>query len=204
MKKDNQLIFARIFVVFLIGFLFLPLINAGVGIKWSKESALVPENTKVCMTYGIYNPWPEDSYAKIRLSEDIMKIVKTMDSEVQFIPLGTSSSEAIPVEFCFKTPKVYEQDCALANKFLCKQECSEETKVYEGEVEVIESSDPDDISGGSGGSSTTMSVSAPLRVRVDCVAHARNYSLIYILVAVVAGVLLTINLVKRKKSKKKK
>ncbi len=192
-----------------IGFLMVillvfPLVSAGVGISWNKESSLVPENTKTCLTYKIYNPWSDDSYAKIRLSEELMEIVESSDAESKFIPAETSSLEAIPVEFCFKTPKIYERDCLLFDTFLCKQECLEDMKVYEGEVEVFEVPNPVEA-GGAGGSATAMSVSAPLRVRVQCLPHSTDYSLIYILVAVIAAILLAVSyLKKRKKGKKKK
>lgn len=195
----------KIFVFSLVLFMILPLVNAGVGIRWDKESSLVPENTKTCLTYNVYNPWPEDSYVEIRLSEELMEIVSKMSSEVEFVPSGTSSLDAIPVNFCFKTPKVYERDCLLFNSLICKQECQEETKTYSGEVEVLEVGSLEGA-GGAGGSATAMSVSAPLRVRVQCVEHKRNYSVVYITVALIAAILLAVNLSRKKKflSKKKK
>ena len=190
--------------LFMIILLVFPLVSAGVGISWTKESSLVPENTKTCLTYKVYNPWPDDSYAKIRLSEELMEIIEFSEAESKFIPAETSSLEAIPIEFCFKTPRVYARDCLLFDTFLCKQECLEEMKVYEGEVEVFEVPNPVEA-GGAGGSATAMSVSAPLRVRVQCLPHSTDYNLIYILVAVIAAILLAVSyLKKRKKSKKKK
>ena len=184
--------------------LVVPLVSAGVGVKWDKESSLVPEKTKTCMTYQVYNPWNKDSYVQIELSEELLPIVSSMESQSEFIPKQTSSDQAIPVEFCFKTPVIYEEDCLLFNRFMCEQDCSEPVKIYEGEVEVKEAGSLDILEGNTGGSSTTVSVSAPLRVRVQCLAHSRNYSLVYITVALIAGILLTRNLLKRKKNKKKK
>ena len=49
------------FKFFLLAFaliLVLPFISAGVGISWDKETSLVPENTKTCLIYKVYNPWP--------------------------------------------------------------------------------------------------------------------------------------------------
>lgn len=176
-------------------FLFLPMVSAGVGIKWDRESSLVPERTKTCLTYQVYNPWDDDSYAQIRLSDELKEIIHSSESETKFVEKQTPSSEALPIEFCFKTPRVYTKDCLVGDKFLCEQTCSEPLKLYEGEVEVIEISEEEaKISGGSGGSATQMSVSAPLRVRVQCVPHGRRYSIVYGLVALVAAILLWINL----------
>jgi len=181
--------------------ILLPLCSAGVGISWNKESSLVPENTKTCLTYKVYNPWPDDSYAQVKLSEELMQIISYQESETEFIPHDTSSANAIPVEFCFKTPKIYKENCWLFNELVCKKECKEEMKIYEGEVEIIEADAPEVVEG-SGGSATKMSVSAPLRVKVQCVPHARDYSVIYIAVILIAGILLTINLIRRKNKKK--
>ncbi len=183
--------------------LVFPLVSAGVGISWNKETSLVPENTKTCLTYKVYNPWPDDSYVEIELSEELLPIVSYVESETKFVPKNTPSSEAIPVEFCFKTPRIYEQDCLLFDKLICKQDCLEDMQIYSGEVIVLESNDYKS-SGGSGGSATAISVSAPLKVKVQCVAHKRNYSLIYIVVVLIAGILLAINLLNKKRKKNKK
>lgn len=188
---------------FLLLMVILPFVYAGVGISWDKESSLIPEKTETCLTYKIYNPWPKDSYVKIQLSDSLQEIVESADAEFKLIPKETSSLEAMPVTFCFKTPNVYPQDCLVGN-FLCKQECGEDMKVYEGEVEVIEVSEKEALTGGSGGSTTTMSVSAPLRVKVQCVAHGRDYSLVYIIIAIIAAGLIGWDVYRIKKKKKGK
>ena len=174
-KTKNLKVLLGLLVIVLI---ILPFVSAGVGISWNKETSLVPESTKTCLTYKVYNPWPDDSNVRIELSESLMEIVNYIESESKFVPKDTSSKEAIPVEFCFKTPNVYKKDCLLFNKLICKQDCGEEMKIYEGEVEVLELGNQD-VSGGTGGSATAVSVSAPLRIKVQCIKHARNYSLIY-------------------------
>jgi len=195
----------KLLLIFLFGFIIIfPMVSAGVGISWDKESALVQENTKTCLTYKIYNPWPEDSYVKIELSNSLLDILKSSDSNVEFIPAETSSSEAIPVTFCFKTPTLYEKDCALFNTFFCKQECLVEQVMYSGEVEVLEVPKELAEKGGAGGSATAMSVSAPLRVRVMCVAHGTSYTPIYALVGLIALILLMVNLFRGKKKKELK
>jgi len=188
----------------LILMIIAPIVSAGPGIKWSQESSLVPEKTKTCLEYNVYNPWDQDSYVQIKLSEELDDIVKSAESETKFVPAQTSSLNALPIEFCFKTPKVYERDCLIGN-FICKQTCEEPMKLYEGEVEVIELSEEEaKIGGGSGGSATQMSVSAPLRVRVQCIPSDRNYGIVYGLIALISGILLWINIITKKRSKIKK
>ena len=189
--------------VILLMVLVFPLVSAGVGISWNRETALVPENTDTCLTYGVYNPWPDDSYVKIVLSESLDEIVESYEEKFEFIPRETSSKESIPVEFCFKTPRVYTEDC-LVGSFICEQQCGEEMKIYSGEVEVIEVSEKELQGGGSGGSATTMSVSAPLKVKVKCVAHPRNYTLVYVVLGTIAVILLLWNILRKKKGKRKK
>lgn len=178
--------------------------SAGVGIRWERESALIPEHTEVCLTYQVYNPWTKDVYAQVKLSDELNNITKEQYSSTEFIPAQTSSSEAIPVEFCFKTPRVYERDCLVAGTLICEQTCSEDMKVYEGSVEVIELTESQVMGGGSGGSATQMSVSAPLRVRVQCIPHDRDWSIVYVLIVLIAGVWLTLNILNSKKKKVKK
>lgn len=189
----------------LILMVFVPLVSAGPGIKWSQESSLVPEKTSTCLTYEVYNPWEGDSYVQIKLSEELDEIVKSSESETKFVPSQTSSSEALPIEFCFKTPNVYTRDCLIGDMFICEQTCSEPMKTYEGQVEVIELSEEEaKIGTGAGGSATQMSVSAPLRVRVQCTPSDRNYGIVYALVALIAGILLWINIANSKQKKKSK
>ena len=190
---------------FLVGLVFLllvlPMASAGVGLSWNKESALVKENTKTCLTYNVYNPFDKDTYAKIVLSKDMQDIMTSSSSEAKFIPSNTNSSNGIPITFCFKTPKVYPKDCLIGNTFLCKQTCNETMKTYSGEVQAQELSAAEVKAGGSGGSKTQMSVSAPIRIRVQCVPHGRDYSLVYGIVALIAAVLLLIRFRKKRKLK---
>ncbi len=192
-----------IFVFAILIFSLLPIISAGVGISWDKESALVPENTKTCLTYKVYNPWPQDTYVAVELSDELKSILSSTQGDITFIPKETSSVNAIPVTFCFRTPRIYTRDCWVGNLAICKQDCTEALKTYEGEVEVIETGSKNFE--GAQGSATRISVSAPLRVRVQCVAHKRNFTLIYIVVAIIAAILLVLGIIrKRKKSTKSK
>ncbi|HIH52262.1 hypothetical protein J4412_02780 [Candidatus Pacearchaeota archaeon] len=199
----RKLMISLLLSSFLILSLF-PLISAGVGVVWSQETALIPERTNVCLNYGLYNPWPTDSYVKITLSESLQEIVESSDVKVDSIPKYTFHDASIPVKFCFKTPIVYKQDCLVFDKFLCKQDCTEDMKIYSGEVQVLEVNEAALTPGGSGGSSTSMSVSAPLKVKVKCLAHSRDYSLVYIIVGIIALLVLLWKIYKKniKKSKK--
>ncbi|MCX6746678.1 MAG: hypothetical protein NTU63_00915 [Candidatus Pacearchaeota archaeon] len=177
-------------------FVFVSLISAGVGIKWSKESVLVNEGERTCLSYSVYNPWPEDTYVSIEPSDEIKIILTMQDAKIKLIPADTSSSEAIPVEFCFKVPNVYEKDCWLAGKFICEQRCEEEQKVYSGDV-IVQSIAPENQASGVGGSTTTMSVSAPLNIRIRCNAYSRDFALIYVLLAMISVLAISIILYKK-------
>ncbi len=187
----------RIFIGLILGMFCLGIVSAGVGIKWEEESVIVDEKEEACLTYKVYNPWPESSEVVIGLSEELEEILTIQDAESKLIPANTASGDAIPIEFCFEIPRVYERDC-LVGGLICEQSCSGENIVYEGEVVV------GSVPGGveSGGSATTMSVSAPLRIRVNCEEAGRNFTVVYMLLGVIS--LMGIVILTRKKRKSKK
>ncbi len=197
MKTEKRVI--NFFILSILIISLIPFISAGAGLKWSEETALIPENSNVCLTYGVYNPWPKDSYVKIQLSDSLKEIITSSSGEVDLIPGYTYSNSSIPVNFCFKTPSVYKEDCLLFNSLICSQTCNETMKLYSGQVEVLESSSSKLDNSGSGGSSTAMSVSAPLTVKVKCVPHSRNYSIVYFAVGIIALAFLLWKIYKRKK-----
>lgn len=174
-----------------------PFVSAGVGIKWDQESVVVNEGEKTCLTYEVYNPWPEESYVKIELSGEIEGILTNQESEEKLVPANTASGEAIPIKFCFKAPELYEKDCLLGS-LVCKRECNEEQRIYSGEVVVKSIPIPAQI-GGSGGSATTMAVSAPLNIKIRCNSHSRNFTLVYVFFALVFGVFTAVLLYSRYK-----
>ena len=200
-KVKMKKVFVNLIFIFLFSIYLFSIVSAGVGVRWNQETALLPENSKVCLTYGIYNPWPTDSYVKVQLSDSLQPIVESQENVVDSVPKYTYSNSSLPVHFCFQTPKVYKKDCLLFDQFLCKQDCSEPLKVYEGEVQVMEVSEASVASGGSGGSTTAMSVSAPLRVRVQCIKHGTDYNLLYIILGIIALGILLWRVYKRKKKK---
>ncbi len=187
-------------VLFVLVLSVVPIVSAGVGLKWSQETALVPEHSNVCLTYGVYNPWPTTSYIKIQLSDSLKNITtSTTSNQVDKIPAYTYSNSTIPVKFCFETPTVYKENCLLFGALLCSQNCSQPMKEYSGQVEVHEVSSSNLSSGGSGGSATAMSVSAPLKVKVQCIAHGTDYSIVYLVVGIIALIILLWKISKRKK-----
>lgn len=181
--------------MFVLVLAMVSLVSAGIGLKWSEESLIIDEREKYCMTYSVYNPWPENTYAEIGVSDELKEILIDYESEVKLIPSNTKNTESIPVEFCFKVPQVYERDCWIGN-FICKQECKEEQRKYNGEV-LAKSIGTNSQIGGSGGSTTSVAVSAPLKLRVNCNAHKRDFTIIYVLSALISIIIITIILIKK-------
>jgi hypothetical protein len=179
MKKEVTIAFFFFSLI-----IFTTFASAGVGIKWSQESFLVSEGEKTCLSYSVYNPWPEDSSVRIEVSDNLKSILISQEAETRSVPANTSSAKAIPLDFCFEIPEVYSKKCIIED-FLCKKDCLEEQLVYEGEISIKSFPADADISG-SGGSTTEMSVSAPLRLRITCTPHSTDYRLVYILLAVIS------------------
>jgi hypothetical protein len=178
----------------------LPAVSAGVGIKWDKESVLVNEGGSACFSYSVYNPWPKEAYVTIEVSEELESVITAQEAETKLVPADTSSDEAIPVEFCFKVPTVYEEDC-LVGGMLCEQTCGADMVSYSGEILVREVPAPAELSG-AGGSATSMSVSAPLNLKVSCNAHSRNFTVIYAILAVISLIVIGFFWKKKKGEKK--
>ncbi len=167
----------------------------GVGLKWSTETEIVNENSEHCIEYGVYNPWDEDVRVSLGVGGELQQVVTSQESEVKLIPAHTYHNESIPVTLCFTVPKVYKEDCMLGD-FLCEQKCEQDQVVYNGEVVANEVKE-----GGAGamGSATALGVSTDLKLKVNCVKHGRDWSLVYIVVIVVVVLLLIGFLYKRKK-----
>jgi hypothetical protein len=182
----------------------LSFVSAGVGIKWEQESFLVNSGEKTCLTYSVYNPWPEDSSVQIELPENLKNLLTSQEAETKLIPANTASTAAIPVKFCFEVPQVYSKECLIGD-IICKQECKEEQIVYEGEVSVKSVPGNAAISG-SGGSATQMSVSAPLKIKVVCNPHGLDFSIVYITLIIISivAILIILYLKQRKPDKQKK
>lgn len=190
MRKEEILVIGLLIV-----FAIMPFVSAGVGIKWEQESLIVAEGQKTCMTYSVYNPWPEETYVTIELSEDLKSILTNQEAESKLVPSNTPSSSSIPIKFCFEIPRVYERDCWISG-YICKQECKEQPIEYTGEV-LVKSLPSPNVVGGSGGSTTQMSVSAPLKLRISCNAYSRDYTLVYVALAAITLIIVILLLIKK-------
>jgi hypothetical protein len=197
MKTKNNLKFKKgILFLVLMSLILIPLVSAGVGIKWGQESSLVKEGKKTCLTYEVYNPWPEETWVTIEAQGNILDIITSKQAETKLIPANTPSTNAIPLEFCFVVPNIYPQDCWIADKLMCKKDYNGEFKLYSGEI-LVKSVPAPANSGGSGGSTTAMAVSAPLKIRVDPNNHSRDFSLLYIIIAIISLIVVVFILKKK-------
>lgn len=189
-RGDKANAIAGISLALFISVLLIGTASAGVGIKWDRQGAIVEQGSKTCLSYYVYNPWEEDSYATIGVSEPLQEVLKSQQADAKFIPAKTSSAQAIPVEFCFEVPFVYsnERNCLIGD-FLCEQACNSPQREFKGEVIVTESKTPTGGSG-SGGSATAAAVSAPLVLKVSCIAHGRDYKPVYGIVALILAIVL--------------
>ncbi len=176
----------------------------GVGIVWDTETEIVTEGSTRCIGYGVYNPWEEDVTAILSISDELKDVVTEEESETKLIEAGTMHDNAVPIEFCFTIPKIYEEDCLLPG-FFCEQTCEQPEIAYDGSIVAMEQIEGS--AGGAAGSATSLGVSVPLKLKVRCDAHPRDWSLAFVIIIVV--ILIIIGLYLRKlhkshKSRKKK
>jgi len=176
----------KLFLFFAIFLFFnLSFVSAGVGIKKYQESMMVNENEEGCVIVGAYNPFSTDTYINIGVSESLKEVLSLQEADTKLLPAGTSSSNAIDMNFCFKVPKVYTRDCSIGS-FICALSCDEPQKEYAGDI-FLQTVPGDSVAGGVGGSTTSMSVSQDMNVRVACNPHSRDYTLVYVLVALISA-----------------
>jgi hypothetical protein len=170
----------------------------GVGIVWDTETEIVIENTEHCVQYGIYNPWEEDVTAALSVSADLQKIITKQESQAKLVQAATDHDVAVPIEFCFTVDNVYEEDC-LVGKFICEQTCQAEQVVYEGKIVAMEASTGTSAEGA--GSATTLGVSVPLKLKVKCSEHPREWTLVYVVVIIIVVILMLLIIYKKQKNK---
>ncbi len=187
--KKIEVNLLRIVLLLILIIIFSSFASAGIGIKKYQESIAVNENEESCITVGAYNPFPTGTNVVIGVSDELKGVLVTQEAESKYLPPETSSDEAINLKFCFKVPEVYSKDCYVLNNFICKLECTEEQKVYEGEI-FLKSIPESAQFGGAGGSTTTMSISQDMRVRVNCNPYPRNYTLVYVIVAIISALVI--------------
>lgn len=170
----------------LLPFLLIAVAMAGqasaVGIVWSTEREIVSELSPYCVEYGVYNPSDADALVQLSVSDSLKPVVQGAASRTEIVTAGTKHDQAVKVRLCFQVPKVYEADC-LAGGFLCEQACTQSEVSYTGEVMALELKDEQ---GGGIGSQTTVGASVPLTLRVRCNPYGRDWSPVYIGVAVLA------------------
>ena len=188
-----------IVLVVIVAFLLsLSLVSArkGVGLVWSTQTEVVEEGSVHCIEYGVYNPWDEDVNAMLTASEDFSEIITDEESDTKAIVAKTYHDSAIPVELCFRVPEVYAEDCLVGGLF-CEQKCEELEKNYRGEIVVSESKEDTSLGGGAAGSSTALGVSAPLSLKVRCIAHSRDWTLLYASLLIIALAILGVALYRK-------
>ncbi|MBI2670531.1 hypothetical protein HYX18_00925 [Candidatus Woesearchaeota archaeon] len=190
------------FFLFLV--IFLLLVNfsyarKGVGIVINTQSEIVEENKETCIVYGIYNPWDENVKAALQTEGEINNILLNYKSEEKLIMAGTTHSQAIPVNLCFKVPKVYKDNCLIGN-LLCEQKCDSQQVSYSGNVIVVEKNEQ---IGAVSGSQTNLGVSAPITIKVKCTVSQRNYAPLWISLFVLVLIAFVIWTILNKKKKQK-
>jgi hypothetical protein len=123
---------------------------AGIGIKYTFESAEVEQKQTTCLDYGVYNPFENDVTATIFANGEF-EDYQVQEQEV-FVPGGTYNFESKLVPVCFKIPKLVE-NCDIPSKLT-------------GTVAATLVKD-NKLTGGVGATSK-LSVSAPLELTVIC------------------------------------
>lgn len=167
-------------------------VSAGVGIKKYQESLLVNEGEEGCIVVGAYNPFSTDTNIIVGVSDSLKEVLTLQEADTKLLPAGTSSDKAIEVKFCFEVPIVYQRDCSIGS-FICALSCDEPQKVYDGEI-FLQTIPLQTSASGVGGSTTSMSVSQDMAVRVACNPHPRDYTLVYVLAALISAIVIGIAL----------
>ena len=173
--KHAKLIIIFLFIFFII---VLPFSYAtvGIGIRWYTEKEKVSENSEFCVNYGLYNPFDEDVMGYLTAGKELSSFYVSEDAKN--IPSKTSSKNNIMTKICFTIPKIYKEDCLVGNFFLCKRECKEEQKIYEGEVMASYN-----LKNREGlGSATGTSFASPLKLIVMCEPKERNWTPVVIII----------------------
>ena len=195
--KPLKFLFISILILLLIPTAFS---LRGVGLQYGTTAEIVPEDSKYCINYGVYNPWDEDVYIKLSTTGELSNF--SSSSESKFVPAGTFHDKSIPVQICFDIENVYSRDCVL---FLaCEKKCPEERVEFNGIILAAEDKMEEGVRGT--GSSTSVSASAPLKLIVSCEEEDMNYiPLVALLSAVIVIIVaaIRIKLIMKKPRKKR-
>ena len=201
--------FSNFIIFFLLAsILLVPMVEArkGIGLKWSLNSLMVEEGKEQCVEYGVYNPWEEDVQVKLDLSDNLKEITTKQFSESKFIAAKTSSQNSLPVTTCFMVDNVYQKNCLLGS-YLCKKDCTEGQKVFDGEILALEDKDTGIAGEGTAGSGTNIGISTTLKVKVSCESFERDWTPVIVIVIVIIILLVGVLALKPKakpKSQRKK
>jgi hypothetical protein len=192
----------RILIFLVIMLISINLVSA-VGIKWFTEAEGVNEESVKCITYGAYNPSGRDIHVKIAVEGELSQVIQGAKTETRLIKAGTGNKQAEMIDFCFKVPTVYTEDCLYdvnGKGLICEQKCNVEEKSYDGEVimteEVVQSG------GTASGSGATIAASAPLRLAVSCHKHKRDWGIVYITLILIVLLILVLKVYKRYRTPK--
>ncbi len=181
-KKE---VIGKVFFLVIVSVVFISSVSAGIGIRSYQDSILLNEGEQGCVTIGAYNPFDTGTNVIVGISESLKEVLISQEVDSKYLPPQTSSDNAIPLKFCFKVPQIYQRDCSVGS-FICEVKCAEPQKVYGGDI-YLQSIPDANTGGGIAGSTTKMSVSRPLSVGVVCTPHARDYTIAYVVLAVVSG-----------------
>ncbi len=169
----------------------------GVGISWSTETEAVEENKVHCIDYGLYNPWDEDVYAVLSTSGELSDIVTIIEREPQPIKAKTASTNAIQTRICFEVKDVYKESCILG--MLCERKCNTQPpREFIGQI-IVKEKNPQGVQGS--GSSVTLDVAAPLKIKVKCEDKTRSYVIPLIIVITLIIIILITWIVQRRRTK---
>jgi hypothetical protein len=191
MPKVNAI---KIILILLIFTLFLPVAKAdvGIGIRWGIEELFLNEFEEKCVSYGIYNPFDTEVTAQIFVEREIEAIVKSIEPTQVYLPAYTGAPNDNAAKLANKKDV---KICFYANPFRWPPFYP---KDYKGVV--IASVVPGKI--GTTGSAAISAVQAPLTVRVGNMRMF--YTFIGILCFIIAAIIFSVLLVKKKLPKKKK
>ena len=183
--------FRVISLVFIMSFFVIGILASSVsavGLVYGQQYLSADEGGSVCITYKVFNSLSEDASVEVSVAGELEEVISSIEPETQLVPGNTLPGSAIPIEVCFRVPdNIYAGD----------RDCTGPLKDYSGHA--LFSQVP--LSTGGSGSATSVAVSAPLILRVECVPDTTNYNFIYPIISVILAVLIIIALVVRFRSK---
>ena len=187
----KKVLFVAIILLLLINPVFA---RKGIGMVTHTESIVVDEGSQKCITYGVFNPWDEDVRASLDIKGDINSIITQKETQPKLIKALTTYQESTELELCFFVPQVYQEKCILG--LSCYQPCTQEPIEYKGEVIAVEARE-ESTSGT--GSATSLGISSPLTVKVNCQETERSFSQLYFIIIIISMLGILIILYKRYK-----